>query len=166
MPTCGGVWHRLGGDRGDQHVEDLYRRSALVSWWALEVGSQAPTKAGTSDSATWWSVSLMVHTVVWCDTTSERIWETGYSSGRAFCDHRRQFLLTALANLQSRHQMYGNQISETVSATIQRFPATGRGRICTSWSGERYLVLRQYRRPRRGESVLPMPGRDRRPRAS
>ncbi|OQV11248.1 Tetratricopeptide repeat-containing protein [Cladophialophora immunda] len=32
-------------------------------------------------------------------------------------------LLTALANLQSRHQMYGNQILKTVSAMIQRFPS-------------------------------------------
>lgn len=32
-------------------------------------------------------------------------------------------LLTALANLQSQHQIYGNQISKTVTATIQRLPS-------------------------------------------
>ncbi|KAK5202886.1 hypothetical protein LTR96_011356 [Exophiala xenobiotica] len=31
-------------------------------------------------------------------------------------------LLAALSNIQSRHQMYGNQISGTVSAMIQRWP--------------------------------------------
>jgi len=36
-------------------------------------------------------------------------------------------LLTALANLQSRHKMYGNQISETMSAMIQRFPRLAKG---------------------------------------
>lgn len=31
-------------------------------------------------------------------------------------------LLTALANLQSQHQIYGNQISETLSAIVQQLP--------------------------------------------
>lgn len=31
-------------------------------------------------------------------------------------------LLTALANLQTRHEIYGNQISEAISATLQRLP--------------------------------------------
>jgi nucleoside phosphorylase len=36
-------------------------------------------------------------------------------------------LLTALANLQSRHQMHGNHISETLSAMVQRLPRLAKG---------------------------------------
>ena len=35
-------------------------------------------------------------------------------------------LLTALANLQSRHSMYGNQISDTLSDMIKRLPRLGK----------------------------------------
>ncbi|KAH0837138.1 Pfs, NB-ARC and TPR domain protein [Fonsecaea pedrosoi] len=36
-------------------------------------------------------------------------------------------LLTALANLQSKHQMYGSQIPEILSAMVQRFPRLAKG---------------------------------------
>ncbi|KAK5214632.1 hypothetical protein LTR72_012213, partial [Exophiala xenobiotica] len=45
-------------------------------------------------------------------------------------------LLAALSNIQSRHQMYGNQISDTVSAMIQRWPRLAKAGYVHPGSGK------------------------------